>query len=688
MAAEPSDPGMRVLLLAPTSRDGEATRGVLASAGIDCLVCHSIDNLCAEAVSGVAAVIVPEDVVQSNESDQLTEFLRQQPVWSDLPVIVLTGSGVESSAIERAMLSLGNVSLIERPMRVSTLVSVVRSALRARVRQYQVRGHLDARKAAEAALSDSEAKFRQLAETIPQLAWMARADGWIFWYNRRWFEYTGTALEQVKGWGWQSVLDPGELPRVMEGWRRSIKEGLAFEMEFPLKGADGRFRWFLTRVAPLRDEIGNVAIWFGTNTDIEDRRKVAEERAHLLEAERTARMEAERASRMKDEFLATLSHELRTPLNAILGWSHILAGDRSNPEDLDEGLRTIERNARAQAQIIEDLLDMSRIISGKVRLDVQRIDLATVVQDSLETLKPTAEAKDIAIQAVLDPAAGEVSGDASRLQQVFWNLLTNAIKFTPRGGKVQVLLERTNSNVEVSVIDSGEGIKPEFLPFVFDRFRQADASTTRRHGGLGLGLAIVKQLVELHGGNIRVASPGAGRGSTFTVSLPTAIVRAESQSPAARRHLLPAANAYSHDRGPGLQGVRVLVVDDEPDARSLVQRLLEEHKADVMTAGSAAEAIDLLRACPPDVLVSDIGMPVEDGYVLIKRVRALDSDHGGDVPAIALTAYARSEDRMRSVRAGFQLHVAKPVEPAELITMVASLARRTAEKKESVERSE
>jgi CheY-like chemotaxis protein len=313
-------------------------------------------------------------------------------------------------------------------------------------------------------------------------------------------------------------------------------------------------------------------------------------------------------------------------------------------------------------------------------LDVQRVDLSTVMQAASDTVKPAADAKGIRVQLVLDPMAGPVSGDPNRLQQVFWNLLTNAVKFTPRGGRVQVLLERVNSHLEVSVTDTGDGIAPEFLPHVFERFRQADGSTTRRHGGLGLGLAIVKQLVELHGGSIRAKSPGVGHGATFTVSLPLTAVHEDSEPSPQRRHPSARNGPLEPDIRARIEGVKVLVVDDEADARALVKRLLEDCKAVVTVAASVAEALERILAEPPDVLVSDIGMPGEDGYALIKSVRALGTARGGDIPAIALTAYARSEDRIRAVAAGFQLHVTKPVEPVELITMVASAAGRIAAK--------
>ncbi len=320
---------------------------------------------------------------------------------------------------------------------------------------------------------------------------------------------------------------------------------------------------------------------------------------------------------------------------------------------------------------------MSRIISGKVRLDVQRVDLAAVVSEAVATAKPSAEAKGIRVQAVLDPHAGPVSGDPARLQQVLWNLLTNAVKFTPKLGRIQVVLERVNSHLEVSVSDTGEGIAPEFLPHVFDRFRQADGSTTRKHGGLGLGLSIVKQLIELHGGSIRVKSTGLGHGTTFILSLPLTAIQPEPDPDVARHHPRSTSVSLPQDACSQIAGVKVLVVDDEADARELVRRLLEDCDAQVFTTGTADEALQLVKAERPDVLVCDIGMPGEDGYSLMRRLRALGPDQGGQVPSAALTAYARAEDRVKAILAGFQMHLAKPVEPAELIATVAGLAGRT-----------
>lgn len=451
---------------------------------------------------------------------------------------------------------------------------------------------------------------------------------------------------------------------------------------------DGRSVNVSISVSPIKDSEGTVV---GASKIVRDitaakelekamQRAIAEadslnrERLRLLESEREARSRAELASRMKDEFLATLSHELRTPLNAVLGWVNILRMDDCEGEELKEGLGVIERNAKAQAQIIEDLLDMSRIISGKVRLDAQPVNLPAVLNESIDTVRATANAKGVILQATIEPFAGSINGDPHRLQQVFWNLLNNAIKFTPRDGKVRASLRVVDSSVEITVADTGEGIAREFLPIIFDRFQQGDASTARRHGGLGLGLAIVKQLVEMHGGKVWVQSEGLGQGATFHVRLPLMNVCTESDAKHPHAVTSPALNQQLPSIALG--GVHILIVDDEPDAREFVKRLLIRTGAQVSVAGSAREAFTQISAGHPDVLICDIGMPEEDGYALIRKLRQLGPDNGGATPAVALTAYARSEDRAKVIRAGFQNHLAKPVEPAELLAIVASLARR------------
>jgi PAS domain S-box-containing protein len=509
-----------------------------------------------------------------------------------------------------------------------------------------------------------------MANSIPQLAWMAKPDGWIFWYNQRWHDYCGTTAERMEGWGWQAVHDLQELPRVLKKWQNCVANGEPWEDSLPLRRFDGELRWHLSRAMPFRDPSGNIVFWFGTNTDITDERTRSEERRLLLESERAARLEAERIGRMKDEFLATLSHELRTPLNAIFGWTQILRMGTVDPETRDAGIAVIDRNVRIQTQLIEDLLDMSRIISGKIRLDVQTVELSEVLHATLEAIRPAAEAKQIRLERIIDPLAGPVSGDPSRLQQVFWNLLTNAIKFTPKGQKIQVVAERVDSLVQISVSDTGEGILPEFLPRLFDRFSQADGSTTRKHGGLGLGLSIVKNLVELHGGTVHARSAGEGLGATFVIRLPLRAAKAQTQEvPPPQR----GATSVPFDRKAlSLHGVKVLIVDDEPDARDLVQRFLSECGANPAVAASAVEAQRVLAAFAPDVIISDIGMPEQDGYEFMRAVR----DRGYKMPAVALTAFARAEDRIRSIQSGYQMHLPKPVDPAELVAIVASLAGR------------
>ncbi|MDQ2974791.1 MAG: PAS domain S-box protein [Acidobacteriota bacterium] len=517
------------------------------------------------------------------------------------------------------------------------------------------------RKRAQEELKESERQLRILADAVPQLVWMANADGYIFWYNQRWYDYTGTTPEQMEGWGWQSVHDPELLPGVVDRWKASLDTGEPFEMEFPLKGADSVFRWFLTRVSPLRDSKGRIVRWFGTNTDVDKQRRTAEE---LREA-----------NRLKDEFLATVSHELRTPLTAILGWAHLLRGGQMERQTATRALETIERNARAQAQLIDDLLDVSRIITGKLRLDVRPVDPGSFIESAIEALGPAAAAKDVRIQKVMDTGVISIAGDPARLQQVVWNLLSNAIKFTPKGGRVQVSLQRVNSHIEIAVSDSGVGIKPEFLPHVFERFRQADQTSTRQYGGLGLGLAIVRHLVELHGGTVHAESVGEGSGATFVVKLPVVSVY-QNQNLAERVHPAARESLPSYDCPERFDGLKVLVVDDDVDARELLSAAIGRCGAEVTMAGAVKEALEFIENDRPDLLISDIGMPGEDGYELIRRVRALPVERGGRIPAIALTAYARMEDRLQALRAGYQMHVPKPVEMAELVTVAASLFRR------------
>jgi PAS domain S-box-containing protein len=434
---------------------------------------------------------------------------------------------------------------------------------------------------------------------------------------------------------------------------------------------DGRQLDVSITVSPVRDASGRVVGASKIARDITGQKRAIAERERLLEAERVARAEAERASRVKDDFVAMVSHELRTPLNAILGWTQLMARTQHDPAVIARGLEVVARNTRLQAQLISDLLDISRIVSGKLQLDVRSVDFRSIVGQAIEPIEDEARSKGVEIVQELHEGTAPVSGDASRLQQIVWNLVSNAIKFTPRGGCVRVSLDFSSARARLEVADNGAGIRPDFLPRVFDRFHQADRSITRRYGGLGLGLSIVKHLVELHGGEVSASSEGEGRGATFTVTLPVVAEAAETE----RR------NGRSDTDAPiALDATRLLVVEDEVDTLEFLRRLLTTHGATVLTAANAGEALSLVRNESPDLLISDIGLPETDGYDLIQRVRREPSP-GRDIPAIALTAYARSEDRTRALRAGYQAHIAKPVEPNELLAMVASFVELTGARK-------
>lgn len=454
---------------------------------------------------------------------------------------------------------------------------------------------------------------------------------------------------------------------------RVAKSGESVHFE---NAADAMGRWFEVHAFHVgAPEDHHVAVLF---TDITARKngELALKQAHA---------QSEETNRMKDEFLATLSHELRTPLNSILGWSNILRTNQLDEATQAQGLETIERNARAQAGLINDLLDVSRILTGKLRIELRPVELAPIVEGAINTVRPTANAKGITIETSFDNSTALIAGDADRLAQVFWNLLSNAIKFTPRGGRIHVEMARVESGVEVRVCDSGKGIAPDFLPFVFERFRQADASSTRAYGGLGIGLALVRHLMEAHGGFVRAASQGEERGATFSVCFPISAVRPwrgeiAENAPLAREERWSETN--QNTSAPLLSGLHILVVDDESDARSLVRLALTRHGASVEVAESAATALEQIKQnraleTPFDVLVSDVGMPGEDGYSLIHRVRASEERDGGFLPAVALTAYANHKDRMNALLAGFQVHIAKPVDPLELVATIASLKGRT-----------
>jgi PAS domain S-box-containing protein len=538
---------------------------------------------------------------------------------------------------------------------------------------------LTERKKAEEVVRQSEERFRLLIEGVRDYAiFMLDPQGHVQSWNRGAETIKGYKADEIIGKHFSIFYTDEDLQSDKPGYELKVaKEVGRFEDEGWRIRKDGTRFWANVVITTLRDKDGTLRGFGKVTRDLTERKKAEEQRLQLAR-EQVARSEAEAASRAKDEFLATISHELRTPLNAILGWGRMLRKSGLDEENFSRGLDTIERNAKLQAQLIDDLLDVSRIISGKLRLTVMPVELSPIIEAAVDSIRPAADAKGIRLQVLLDSNAGLISGDPDRLQQVVWNLLSNAAKFTQKQGRIQIRLQRINSHVEITVSDNGRGISPGFLPYVFDRFRQADSSISRLHGGLGLGLSIVRHLVELHGGSVQAQSPGEGLGATFTVQLPIVIAHGSGRFVLDADEMNPSRVGHQgeFDPQPSLEGLNILVVDDEADARDLLTVILEERKAEVTTVASPAEAYETLEWLKPDVIISDIGMPGEDGYTFIRNVRVKEArERQGWRPAIALTAHARVEDRLRALSAGFQAHVAKPVEPAELVAVIASLVR-------------
>ena len=524
---------------------------------------------------------------------------------------------------------------------------------------------------AEAARRETEQRYELLFESSSLPTWLCDLESLDFLaVNQAAVRQYGYSREQFLSMSLRDVL-PAEDFAQIENYTSGGPDFVPNASEWRHKTKDGR----VIDVEVIWQELlyrGRRAALVMAN-DISGRKRAEEEREQLLDKEQKARTEAEAANRTKDEFLATVSHELRAPLNAMLGWAQILKSTRVDEKTLKHAIEIIERSARTQSKLIEDLLDTARIVSGKLRLDIQPVDLTSLIENAVDALRPAAEAKEIDIQVKLNAGREVITGDPDRLQQVVSNLLSNAIKFTPKRGRVDAHLERADPHVRLSIADTGKGISPEYLPFIFDRFLQADSSSsTRRSTGLGLGLSLVRHLVELHGGTVFAKSPGEGLGATFTINLPMRAVL-----PQASEGEPPVFGGVGVLGAPSLDGVWVLVVDDETDARELVATLLQQCGAKVTPVGSADDALNVVMLGEsgrrPDVVVSDVSMPEVDGYELMRRVRELPPESGGRIPAVALTAYGRSIDRIRALSAGFQMHMPKPVEPAELATVVASL---------------
>ncbi|NDJ24883.1 response regulator [Nostoc sp. B(2019)] len=648
---------LRFLLLEDSLLDAELIQAMLTEGGIDCELVRvetSADFLAALETK-VFDLILADYALPSFDGISALEIARNR--CPDVPFIFVSAALGEELAIEA--LKNGATDYVLK-QRLGRLVPSVQRALREAQERCE-------RQRAEDSLQKSEARYRRIVDTSYEGIWMIDSQARTEFVNQRIFEMLGYTPEEMFGRAIFDFMDQADSIATQQKleWLKQEANDLK---ESRLRCKDGSYIWTLISARAIWSEQGEFLGAIAMLTDITDRKRTESERDRLLERERAARAEAEAANRIKDEFLAVLSHELRSPLNPILGWSRLLQSRKFDETALKRALETIERNAKLQAQLIEDLLDVSRILQGKINLNMTAVDLASTIEAAMETVRLAAEAKTIQIQTMLDPAVGQVLGDSARLQQVLWNLLSNAVKFTPSGGQVNVLLECVDAQAQITVSDNGKGISPDFLPHVFEYFYQGDSTTTRKFGGLGLGLALVRHLVEMHGGTVWAQSPGEEQGSIFTVQLPllkdSAIIKDETNT------VLTNATASP------LTGIQILLVDDNADTRDFFSFVLEEFGALVTAVASANEALQALAQSKPDILLSDIGMPEMNGYMLIEQVRALETKEGRQqIPAIALTAYAGEMNQQQTLTAGFQQHIAKPVAPEELLTAIFNLVK-------------
>jgi signal transduction histidine kinase/ActR/RegA family two-component response regulator len=677
---EAAPPAERILVLAPQGRDAMVIARVLSTQGIAVDTCADLAALVEALRHGAGAAFITEEAL-SPDPGALRTWIGEQPPWSDFPFMVLVARrhGRRPTDTLSTLVDLGNIVLLERPLNAETLITGARSALRARLRQYDGMRRL----LAEAQIRQAELLARADATNAQRALRVAVDAGELGTFHcplplgdvdcsARCREHFGLPPDGRLDLGQiERAIHPEDTAAVRTVFFGGLSTSESREVEFRTRAPDSSDRWVRAKGRVYRDAGGRPVRFDGVTLDVTHQKLLEREREQLLKAEREAREEAERAGRMKDEFIATLSHELRTPLSAILGWTYMLKRGGASV-NVQKAAETIERNARAQAHLIDELLDVSRISSGNIRLELEPVAVSTVLEAVQQSLRPSAEAKKVRVE-VDGHSAGTVLADPGRLQQIIWNIVANAIKFTPAGGLVDVRSEIAGAEVVLTISDTGTGIAAEFLPHVFERFRQAESSEARAYGGLGLGLAIVRQLVEMHGGQVDARSDGLGQGSRFIVRLP-AWDPAGSPRDAA-------ADTAAESQEPGhtlLAGRRVLVVDDEADGREMLAVMLRLHGAHVTTASSAEEALRSLQDHAPELLISDIGMPHVDGYELMRRIRGCDSDAFRRVPAIALTAFARAEDAAKARHAGFQMHMPKPVEPAALISSIMALARTTA----------
>jgi PAS domain S-box-containing protein len=648
---------LQILLLEDDPVDVELIQTTLKNGGIEAnLICVTRRSDFSEILKTQLPDLILSDYVLPS-FDGIAALKIAQQFCPQVPFIMVSGMLGEERAIET--LKQGATDYVLK-QRLERLVPSAKRALReSQDRQERLR--------VEEALRQTDDLLRAIVDASPVGIITLNPEKKVIAWN--------IASERIYGWQSQEVINqalpvipPEEQKQFERLFQQALQNHTLTNYEFQHLGKNKDLIEISVSLAPLHNAQGNVCGVVMTAIDITTRKRIEAERFNLLKREQTARAEAEAANRVKDEFLAVLSHELRTPLNSILGWITLIQRGKLNKVTFDQALEVIERNASLQTQLIEDLLDISRISRGKLSLSIDSVNLIELMQTTAETLRPASDAKSITMELFLDSSIGIIMGDANRLQQIFWNLFSNAIKFTPPNGAVTVRLKKTeDSYAQIQVTDSGIGIEPNFLPYVFEYFRQADASTTRSQGGLGLGLAISRHLVELHGGTIDVKSQGKGKGTTFTVMLPIQVMKCDVDQP---DKLI--------DNGLSLQDVKIMVVEDQADARELIRLILEQQGAQVIEASSSKQALEIIKESIPDVLISDIGMPDEDGYSFLKKVRSLPQDKGGNVPALALTAYTKEEDRELAIAAGFQMHLGKPLDITELVQAVFQLSTKTA----------
>lgn len=665
----------KILLVDDRSEGLLALDAVLKSSDYNLLKASSGEEALVVAAKNDLAVILLDVQMPGMDGFETAERLKQMPQCKDVPIIFITAIDYDDKYLNRGY-QAGAVDYVFKPFepfilrsKVAVFVELHKKTLELAENASRIQEMERDERHRQLAKQELESlqKYRHLTEAIPIVIWQADAKGEIIYFNPAWFEFTGKSKDSVNTQMFLDSVNDEDVPDVESVWKENLLAIQPFEIEARIKGKD-KEHWHVIRCVPELGPNNAVLGWVGSCTDIDDRKKAHEDRKHLLLLEQRSREEAENANRTKDEFLATLSHELRTPLNVVVGWSELLLSSDFEKKLFDEGLKGIHRNAHAQAALVNDLLDVSRIITGKLRCDMVLMNVRSLLEESLRSLQLAAISKGIIVTSEIENLR-PISGDYGRVKQIISNILSNALKFTPKNGKITVKAKTDNGFVQIEVQDTGQGIEPEFLSQVFERFRQQDSRTTRAHGGLGLGLAIVRFLVENHGGEVEAFSEGRDKGSKFVIRFPAA------DAEMSEKNLLIDTNLYNYPKksiSQNLKGLEILAVDDVPDSVQLLSLHLGLAGAIVRTATSAKEALGKFLEKAPDLLISDIAMPNEDGFSLIRKVRGSGSE-GKNVRAIALTAFARQEERKVILEAGFDEHFPKPIEAEKLISLIQQL---------------